>query len=68
MTLDFRHILEDKTAAYKPCAYTGEGGHQVTNLGFSSIHINVNVTKQGDQMSTSSTKNLSWGRILSGAQ
>jgi len=25
-----RHILEDKTAAYKPCAYTGEAGGQVT--------------------------------------
>ena len=24
-----RHILEDKTAAYKPCAYTGEAGGQV---------------------------------------
>ena len=26
---DSRHILEDKTAAYKPCAYTGEAGGQV---------------------------------------
>ena len=30
---DLRHILEDKTAAYKPCAYTGEGGQQVIIFG-----------------------------------
>ena len=31
---DSRHILEDKTAAYKPCAYTGEAGGQVDIFDF----------------------------------
>ena len=31
---DSRHILEDKTATYKPCAYTGEAGGQVDIFDF----------------------------------
>ena len=71
MTLDFRHILEDKTAAYKPCAYTGEGGQQVIHP-FLLIINNDDSTKMpttlDDQMSSSSTKNFTGRRLLSRAQ
>ena len=71
MTLDFRHILEDKTAAYKPCAYTGEGGQQVIHP-FLLLINNDDSTKipttLDDEMSSSSTKNFTGRRLLSRAQ